>query len=146
MSSYFHERDLGHPYYVANADTSNIGANGGIYNWAGRGYPDVSANGANYRMFTNLTDYHYYGTSLAAPLWASVATLINEDRALAGKGLIGFVNPTLYENAWAMKDIMNGSNPNCGSSGFAAVEGWDPVTGLGTPDCPKLLRLFMGLP
>ncbi|TKA82243.1 hypothetical protein B0A55_01685 [Friedmanniomyces simplex] len=104
------------------------------------------ANGANYRMFTNLTDYHYYGTSLAAPLWASVATLINEEKALAGKGPIGFVNPTLDENAWAMKGITNGSNPKCGSSGFAAVEGWNSVTGLGTLDYPKLQRLFMGLP
>lgn len=42
-------------------------------------------------------------------------------------------------------DIVNGSNPNCGSSGFSAVKGWDPVTGLGTPKYPKLLELFLRL-
>lgn len=146
VSSYFERHDPGHPYYIANSDASNIGANGGIYNRAGRAYPDVSANGANFRMFTNLTNEHWYGTSLAAPLWASVITLINEERGMAGKGPVGFINPTLYENAWALTDIKNGSNPNCGSSGFAAVEGWDPVTGLGTPDYPALLRVFMQLP
>jgi tripeptidyl-peptidase-1 len=40
---------------------------------------------------------------------------------------------------------VNGSNPGCGTDGFYAVKGWDPVTGLGTPNYPKMLRLFMGL-
>ncbi|KAF2722006.1 serine endopeptidase [Polychaeton citri CBS 116435] len=146
VSSYFSNNDPGHPYYTANADASNVGADGGIYNRAGRGYPDVSANGANFRMYNNLTDEHWFGTSLAAPLWAAVATLINEERTLAGKGPIGFVNPTLYAHPWALTDIKNGSNPNCGSSGFEAVEGWDPVTGLGTPNYPKLIDLYLRLP
>ena len=30
--------------------------------------------------------------------------------------------------------------------GFSAVEGWDPVTGLGTPNYPKMLEYFMSLP
>ena len=30
------------PYYIANVDGTNIGANGGVYNRAGRGYPDVA--------------------------------------------------------------------------------------------------------
>lgn len=64
------------------------------------------------------------------------------------KVLCGFLALLLTDNADAnvLKDITNGSNPNCGSSGFAAVPGWDPVTGLGTPDYPKLLKLFMSLP
>ncbi|KAK5123597.1 hypothetical protein LTR85_002635 [Meristemomyces frigidus] len=122
---YFADHDPGLPYYVANSNASNIGSNGGVYNRAGRGIPDIS---------------------LAAPLWAAVITLINEERTVAGKGPVGFINPVLYENPGALKDITNGSNPNCGSSGFAAVPGWDPVTGLGMPDYPKLLRLFMTLP
>lgn len=48
-------------------------------------------------------------------------------------------------DTWALHDITNGSNPGCFTDGFQAVEGWDPVTGLGTPDYPALLRLFMGL-
>lgn len=67
IATYFAEHDPGHPYYIANADASNIGQNGGIYNRAGRGFPDISANGAYFRAFNNLTDYHFFGTSLAAP-------------------------------------------------------------------------------
>ncbi|TVY16819.1 Aorsin [Lachnellula arida] len=146
VSDYFKNHDPGLPYYTANADATNIGAGGGVYNRAGRGFPDVSANGAQLRAFNNLTDGHWYGTSLAAPIWGSIITLINEERTAAGKGPVGFINPTLYANTSVFNDIKNGSNPGCGSSGFAAVEGWDPVTGLGTPSYPKLLEVFLSLP
>ena len=146
VEDYFERHDPGLPYYRANADATNIGANGGIYNRVGRGFPDVSANGAEFRAYTNRTDFHYYGTSLAAPIWGSIITLINEERTVVGKGPVGFINPTLYKNTWALTDIKNGSNPGCGSKGFSAVDGWDPVTGLGTPKYPELLRLFLSLP
>ncbi|KAK5163923.1 uncharacterized protein LTR77_010318 [Saxophila tyrrhenica] len=134
------------PYYIANAAASNIGENGGVYNRGGRGYPDVSANGAFLLAYNNLTVSHFFGTSLSAPIFASVITLINEERTAIGKGPVGFVNPTLYEHPYVLNDIVNGSNPNCGSSGFQAAPGWDPVTGLGTPNYPKMLELFMSLP
>lgn len=111
-----------------------------------QGYPDVSANGAYMLAFINQTVVHEFGTSLASPIWASVITLINQQRTLAGKGPVGFVNPVLYANPWALNDITNGSNPDCGSAGFHAVEGWDPVTGLGTPNYERLLELFLRLP
>lgn len=38
-----------------------------------------------------------------------------------------------------------GSNPGCGEAGFSCAKGWDPVTGLGTPNYPAMLDLFMGL-
>ncbi|KAJ4856853.1 pro-kumamolisin, activation domain-containing protein [Trichoderma breve] len=146
VKSYFAKHDPGHPYYIANSDASNIGEHGGIYNRAGRGIPDISANGAHFRAFNNQTDGHWFGTSLAAPLWASVITLINQERAKIGKGSVGFINPVLYANTDALTDIKQGSNPNCGTSGFTAVEGWDPVTGLGTPKYPNLLKLWLKLP
>ena len=146
VANYFKYHDPGLPYYIANADATNIGAGGGLYNRAGRGFPDVSANGADFRAYNNQTLYHFYGTSLAAPIWGSIVTLINEERTLVGKGPVGFINPTLYANTWVFNDIVNGSNPGCGSKGFSAVEGWDPVTGLGTPKYPSLLKLFLSLP
>ncbi|KAF7194030.1 Aorsin [Pseudocercospora fuligena] len=146
VDEYFAKHDPGHPYYTVNANATNIGAGGGIYNRAGRGYPDVSANGAYMPVFINGTLGKFFGTSLASPIWASVITLVNQQRTIAGKGPVGFINPTLYANPWVLNDIVNGSNPNCGSSGFKAVEGWDPTTGLGTPNYPKMLKLFMGLP
>ena len=42
--------------------------------------------------------------------------------------------------------ITAGNNPGCGTDGFSAVQGWDPVTGLGTPIYEKLLNVFMALP
>ncbi|KAK4541079.1 hypothetical protein LTR36_008304 [Oleoguttula mirabilis] len=146
LSEYFGKHDPGYPTYVANANLTNIGIDGGLYNRAGRGYPDVSANGAYMLAYTGQSLGHWFGTSLASPIWASVITLVNQQRTIAGKGPVGFINPTLYENPWALKDIVNGSNPNCGSAGFHAVSGWDPVTGLGTPNYPKLLDLFLSLP
>jgi len=72
--------------------TSMIGANGGVYNRAGRGYPDVAANGAFLLAYNNLTLENWFGTSLAAPTFGSVITLINEERTLAGKGPVGTCN------------------------------------------------------
>ena len=45
----------------------------------------------------------------------------------------------------AFNDITNGTNPGCGTEGFAARPGWDPVTGLGTPNVAKLIELFLEL-
>lgn len=39
-----------------------------------------------------------------------------------------------------------GNNPGSGTQGFSAVKGWDPVTGLGTPNYLKLLDVVMALP
>ena len=87
-----------------------------------------------------------FGTSLSAPVWASIFTLINEQRTKRGKSPVGFVNPVLYAHPEVFNDITNGKNPGCFTDGFSAVEGWDPTTGLGTPNYPKLLELFLSLP
>jgi len=102
----------------------------GIFNRAGRGYPDIGALGDNVLIYYYGSPYVLGGTSASAPTFASIITRINEERILAGKGPVGFVNPTLYANPSAFHDITNGSNPNCGSPGFKASPGWDPVTGL----------------
>ena len=96
VSEYLTKYEPGHPYYVADANATNIGANGGIYNRGGRGFPDVSANGAHLGAYRNGTLRHFYGTSLSSPLFASVLTLINEERTAVGKGPVGFVNAVLY--------------------------------------------------
>lgn len=72
--------------------------------------------------------------------------MINEGRLKQGKGPVGFLNPTLYANADIMNDIKVGNNPGCGTEGFSAVTGWDPLTGLGTPDYEQMQKLFLSLP
>lgn len=110
-----------------------------------RGFPDISANGANYVIAVDGKFSLIYGTSTSTPVVGAIFTLINEARLNAGKPVIGFVNPFLYENADALNDITSGRNYGCGTPGFEAVEGWDPLTGLGTPDFEKLLTRFMAL-
>lgn len=111
-----------------------------------RGYPDISANGVNTVIYNQGAPYLTGGTSASAPTVASLITLINQERIKAGKSVVGFINPVLYKNPHVFNDILEGNNPGCGTNGFEAVPGWDPVTGLGTPDYPKLLKVFMNLP
>jgi len=89
------------------------------------------------------------GTSMAAPVVASIFTLINEERLAAGKSPVGFVNPTLYANPQMFNDITIGNQSlgaPCAGNGFYCVPGWDPVTGLGTPKYNEWLEVFMALP
>jgi tripeptidyl-peptidase I len=76
--------------------------------------------------------------------------LVNGERLKKGKKSIGFLNPVLYKFAYRekgfVKDITEGDNPGCGTSGFEAVEGWDPVTGLGVLEFDGLSRVLLKLP
>lgn len=91
------------------------------------------------------------GTSASCPIVASLINRINEERIAVGKKSVGFVNQVLYQHPEVLNDVVNGyvthawskvpqmlmlsrSNPNCGTNGFTAVQGWDPVTGLGNVD------------
>ncbi|KAK5168368.1 uncharacterized protein LTR77_006938 [Saxophila tyrrhenica] len=116
------------------------------YNRIGRGYPDVAANGANVPNILNGEVIPTWGTSFSAPVFAAIITRINEERIAVGKSALGFLNPTLYAHPEMMNDITEGSNKGSGSLGFTAGSGWDPVTGLGTPSYPKMLKLFLSLP
>lgn len=108
--------------------------------------PDVAANGAYLASFTHGKFGPQFGTSLSTPIWASLITMINNERTAQGKGPVGFVNPTLYKNPHVFHDITSGYAPGCGTDGFAAEPGWDPTTGLGTPNYPELLKVFLALP
>ncbi|KAL9096032.1 MAG: hypothetical protein Q9165_001554 [Trypethelium subeluteriae] len=110
-----------------------------------RGFPDVSANGANYGIILNGTLQMSFGTSASAPTFGSIITMINQERIKVGKRPVGFINEALYANPGIMNDITEGSNPGCNTTGFQAAKGWDPVTGLGTPNYPKMLEYFMSL-
>ncbi|KAE8352214.1 peptidase S8/S53 domain-containing protein [Aspergillus coremiiformis] len=143
VAEYFKSHNPSYPYYEGQ---SNMGKNGGVYNRLGRGYPDIAANGDNIAMFSEGQNFLEGGTSASTPIFASIINRIVEKRLAAGKGALGFLNPVLYRNAHALNDITNGTNPGCGSDGFSTAPGWDPVTGLGTPNFPKLLDVFMNLP
>ena len=55
--------------------------------------------------------------------------MLNDARISAGKPVLGFLNPWLYEVGYAgLNDITVGNNPGCGTEGFNSTIGWDPGT------------------
>jgi tripeptidyl-peptidase I len=119
---------------------SSIGTtNSGKFNTTGRGYPDVAAIGQNVIIVSGGQTGAVAGTSCSSPIFASVVGLLNDQLLAAGKSPLGFLNPWLYSTASsALNDITTGSNPGCSTNGFSAKAGWDPVTGLGSPNFAKL--------
>jgi kumamolisin len=108
----------------------------------GRGVPDIAGNAdpsTGYIVRINGQNTSVGGTSAVAPLWAGLIALINQHK---GHNM-GFLNPLLYKDAtnlWlrgALQDIQQGNNGLCQTS-----KGWDPCTGLGTPNGTILSTLL----
>jgi tripeptidyl-peptidase-1 len=119
------------------------------FNQTSRGYPDIAAVGHNNLIYQSGVEA-VGGTSASSPIWAGIVALLNQAaKAKDGKPL-GFLNPLLYqiasEQPSAFHDITVGDNIcteyGCASTcqGFKATKGWDPVTGLGSPNFPALLK------
>jgi len=125
---------------VANYLT-NIGAkNKGLFNTKGRAYPDIAAQAENFQIVVGGNTTSIAGTSCSAPTASGVFALLNDYLISNGKPPLGFLNPLIYAStsASAFNDITSGSNPGCNTQGFSAARGWDPVTGVGTPNFVKL--------
>ncbi|MDA8334215.1 MAG: S8 family serine peptidase [Peptococcaceae bacterium] len=115
------------------------------YKETGRGVPDVAAvadpaNGCQV-VFEGRPQV-VGGTSLSAPIWAGITALVNQ---ATGKRA-GLFTPALYQNASPMRDITQGNNNFNSVLGYQAGPGWDPCTGLGSPDVGKLIDLLAGKP
>jgi len=116
----------------------------GSFPIGGRATPDVAALGQGYQMVVAGKAATAGGTSASAPTFASLVSLLNEARINAGMAPMGWINPFLYQNADAFTDVTVGSNAiDCQGDrlqyGYSCAEGWDPVTGLGSPIFSKLL-------
>ncbi|KAF7346770.1 Subtilisin-like protein [Mycena sanguinolenta] len=116
-----------------------------IFNRSGRAYPDVAANGWPLVIAQGGEFTLSGGTSASAPIFASVVAAINDARIAAGKSPVGFINPALYSPALlgTFNDVTVGSNPGCQTQGFPAAPGWDPVSGLGTPNFEEMKAAFL---
>lgn len=126
-----------------------------------RGVPDVSYSGdVNNGLLiawsqadpANVGDiYLFGGTSAGSPQWAAITALADE----ADHHPLGFLNTGLYALARTplynavFHDVTTGNNSveltnTDGSTldiaGYSATKGWDPVTGLGTPDVTNLIK------
>jgi kumamolisin len=92
-----------------------------------RGVPDVAADadpGTGYEVRVDGYDAVVGGTSVVAPLWASLIARINGRAAVK----LGYVNPLLYAHGEAFHDVTSGDNGD-----YRATAGWDACTGLGSP-------------
>ncbi|KAK3702134.1 hypothetical protein LTR37_015109 [Vermiconidia calcicola] len=122
----------------------------GVWNRGGRGVPDIAAVGKRIATFLGFGLVGAPGTSASTPIVAALFNRIVEERLRLGKRPLGFVNPILYKHPEVLNEIVTGSNSvgaNClVQRAFECAPGLDPVTGLGTPDYPKLLDLFTSLP
>ena len=114
----------------------------------GRGTPDVSALGEGYMVLQNGLVSPVGGTSASTPAFSGMIGLLNDARIKSGKKQMGFLNPWIYKNTDAFTDITKGNNAIGRGQftlpyGFNCTQGWDPITGVGTPVFSKLLKAAM---
>jgi subtilase family serine protease len=118
----------------------------------GRGVPDVGCQASSRTgVLVYDTDeqggggwFIVGGTSSGSPQWAGIVAIADQ---LNGKPL-GFINPALYaignDSSRYANDFFDVTTGNNGLNapaipGFPATIGWDPVTGLGTPNAANLV-------
>jgi kumamolisin len=99
----------------------------------GRGVPDVAANAdpeTGYQVLVDGTRAVYGGTSAVAPLWAALVARLAQSLGSP----LGLLQPKLYPLHASLHDITSGNNGS-----YAAKNGWDACTGLGTPNGTAIL-------
>jgi len=120
----------------------------------GRASPEVSALGLGYQVVFAGRTMSIGGTSASAPFFAALVSLLNEVRLQQSKSPLGFLSPLIYEMGKAnrgFRDITVGNNRKDRSGiptseGYSCTQGWDAVTGWGTPDFYDMLEYVRGLP
>jgi len=104
----------------------------------GRGVPDICGDAdpdTGYLIRVDGEEITVGGTSAVAPLWAGLIALMNQSLGRP----VGFVHPYLYSAAGksSLHDITTGNN-----GAYSARPGWDPCTGLGSPNGAQLLAMM----
>lgn len=127
------------------------------FNKAGRGYPDIAVLGHNCPTWEGDHVGGVDGTSCSSPTMAAIVGILNSHQMSRDppRPRLGLATPLLYamyyDDPSIYNDITVGNNwcteAGCcptrsdgGSEfGYLATQGWDPVTGLGTPNVGKML-------
>ena len=145
---------LSQPDYQTQAVNNylNSGVNlppSNTFNGKLRGYPDVAFNGHHYSIFISQSgdqcpcqQIAVDGTSCSSPAFAGLVSLLDDFVISNGGSPLGFLNPLLYKMASeqpnTFNDITSGDNKCnrqwCCEWGYEATTGWDPVSGLGSPN------------
>jgi len=123
-----------------------------FWNATGRAYPDISALSSGYTVVTNLIPLPgVAGTSCSAPVTGAIFSLLNDLRLQNNKNPLGFLNPFLYQTSISHPEAFYDVTKNCQGGclsqvGFCATTGWDPATGVGTPNYQTLAKIVLQLP
>ena len=139
-------------YYLLPTWQAGIDMSANLGSPSQRNLPDVAMVADNvYVLYGNGSSTTLGGTSCAAPLWAGVAAVANQQAVAAGKGSIGFLNPALYAigkgpaAGVSFHDTTSGNNVSGSSPNqFYAASGYDLCTGWGTPAGQPLIDSLSG--
>jgi len=105
----------------------------------GRGLPDVAGDAdpnTGYQVLVDGQSTVVGGTSAVAPLWSALVARL----AQATGGKFGLIQEQLYAGVVAGEAAPGFNDITVGSNGaYSAGPGWDPCTGLGSPDGTALL-------
>ncbi len=144
---------------VASPGCSNQGGSGGGFSpfprpaWqsgpgvpttpASRAVPDVAVvGGSPISLIYNGISTSVWGTSAGAPIWAGFEAIADQ---YAGAAL-GSLSPSLYQIAASPSAAASLHDVTSGWNGYSAGTGWDPVTGLGSPNVGHLVPLLRAVP
>jgi len=133
--------------YLAGSNSLYSSKTSGQFSTTGRAFPDVVTVGVNYPSYEKGGAILQAGTSMSAPVMASMIAVLNDLLLNAGKATVGWAHPMFYANPSAFKDIATGGSWwKCGTAadtlGFNATTGFDVATGLGAVDFTKLRALY----
>lgn len=106
------------------------------YATPGRAVPDVCGDAdpaTGWTIYIRGASMVIGGTSAVAPLWAGILGSINYNK---------FLNTVLYSGWQANNALLH--DITSGSQGFSAGVGWDPASGLGSPNGSLLLPFLTG--
>lgn len=134
--------------YLAAAAKAGKLPEASAFNNTGRAYPDVAALGGQQNPYCIAAKILPFiekmqgvaGTSASCPVFAGVVSRLNAVRLAKGLPRMGFMNPWIYQHPEVFHDVTKGLNDDGHGQGFAAMAGWDPATGMGTPDFGKMLH------
>ncbi len=130
---------------------ASVGATLGGLSATARNVPDVALTADRIiAYFNNGSPGGLAGTSAAAPLWAGVIALVNQQSMAAGGAPIGFLNPLIYpigggsNYLQAFRDVKVGNNTIQTNAVrvYSAGPGYDLCTGWGTPKAQSFIDLL----